>query len=134
MITPTITLTGVEEALADIDRRLSIMSDGVTTALDWFGKNATEEMIDTHTFQNRTFRLEGSIDYDVVPASAGDRTAVVAVFAMASYASQVEFGHPGPPPARPYPFFWPVFYKWEPALYERLQTVVEFAIYDGKAA
>lgn len=134
MITPTITMSGVEEALADVDKRLDIMRDGVATAMDWAGKGATEEMISTHTFQNRTFRLEGSIDFDVLPFSPGDDVAILSVFAMADYASQVEFGHPGPPPARPYPFFYPVFYRWEPALMERLQTVVEFALYDGKVA
>lgn len=125
----TLKLHGVEELQAELDRRLELMHRNVEGALDWFGKTTTEEMIETHTFQNRTFRLEGSIDYDLYVFVGNE--AHLAVFALAPYASQVEEGHPGPPAARPYPFFWPVFYTWEPVLYEKLQTAVEFALYDG---
>lgn len=131
MIVPKYTISGVEEALAEIDRRLGLLHEGIHDTLDWFGKTTSDEMVETHTFQNRTYRLESSIGYEVTPINGAERMSVN-VFANASYASQVEFGHPGPPPARPYPFFWPVFYRWEPAIYDRLQTVVEFALHDGR--
>lgn len=126
-----LTITGVEETIADVDRRLALMHEGVEQDLDWFGRTTSEEMIETHTFQNRTFRLEGSIGYDVHPFDSADEAAVE-VFAHAEYASQVEFGHPGPPAARPYPFFYPVWFKWEPILMERLQGTVEQALYNGQ--
>lgn len=128
MIHVTITMHGVEEALAELDRREALVRDNVNSALASWGKAATEQMIETHTFQNRTYRLEGSIDYDVHPFS-GD-AASLAVFALAPYASQVEFGHPGPPPARPYPFFWPVFWNLEPEFWFQLENAQRFG-WDG---
>jgi len=121
MILPTLTFTGLEDVLADIDRRLEDMHAAIHRELDWFGRTTSEEMIATHTFQNRTYRLETSIGYIAYywTASAGWR---VVVEASAPYAEQVEWGHPGPPAARPYPFFWPVFWKWEPVLWERMQA------------
>jgi hypothetical protein len=125
MINLQFTLTGLEDVLADIDRRIEALKANVHADLDWFGRTATAEMVATHTFQNRTYRLESSIQYKAFfwTPSRGWR---VEVEAGAWYASQVEFGHAGPPPARPYPFFWPVFYRWWPdALLERLQGTVE---------
>lgn len=118
MIQFKIRLTGAEEALADFDRREANAHRYVEEDLEWFGKTAEEQMIQTHTFQNRTFRLEGSIGYDLYVFQGN--FAHLAVFALAPYASQVEFGHPGPPPARPYPFFWPVFYNLSPELLARM--------------
>jgi hypothetical protein len=83
-------------------------------------------MVETHTFQNRTFRLEESIGYNV--DAFRDFKATVDIYATAPYATQVEHGHPGPPPARPYPFFWPVYYKHEPLLWERLEATVETSL------
>lgn len=128
----TINWTGLDEAVAEIDRRLALMRTNVEKDLEWFGKTTTEEMIETHEFQNRTYRLEGSIDYDLYRFQGNE--ANVAVFALAPYASEVEHGHPGPPPARPYPFFYPAFYRWQEPLWEKMQTSVEFALYDGRSS
>ena len=131
MIKPTLVLTGLDEALAEIDRRLANLHAGIHADLDWFGRTTTEEMVRTHTFQNRTFRLETSIGYKAFFWVAG-RGWRVEVEASAWYAEQVEFGHPGPPPARPYPFFWPVYYKYYPeALTERLQATTERTLGGG---
>lgn len=126
MIVPTLTITGVDEAIADVTRRLAAMQDGVRQTLDAFGKSASEEMIRTHTFQNRTYRLENSIGYHVADFPEGHFT--LGLFASAPYATQVEFGHPGPPPARPYPFFWPVYYEMEPQLWNQLEVTVHTAL------
>jgi hypothetical protein len=122
------TLSGLDEALAEIDRRLDTLKQDVHLDLDWFGRTTSNEMVATHTFQNRTFRLETSIGYKAFfwNPSTGWR---VEVEASAWYASQVELGHPGPPPARPYPFFWPVWYRYYPdALMEKLQATVTTAL------
>lgn len=124
MLIPKITVTGVEAALREIDERIAAMHDGIEDDLEAFGKGAAEEMVSTHTFQNRTYRLEGSIGYVVTPFSGGTR-ARVEVHAEADYASQVEFGHPGPPPARPYPFFYPVWFTHLPLLDNDLQVTVD---------
>ena len=108
----SITFSGLEAVLTDIDMRLAAAKQVVTDDLTWMGAGAKEEMIRTHTFQNRTFRLEGSIDFDVTLWA-------VSVFALTGYASEVEFGVPGR--SRPYPFFWPVWYTWLAMLEERLK-------------
>lgn len=118
MLNLTIELTGVDDAIAELESRFSAAKDAVVEDLKWFGQGAKQEMIDTHTFQNRTFRLEGSIDFDVVHFTTVGP--YVVVFALTEYASQVEFGVPGR--SRPYPFFWPVWYKWVPLLEERMQA------------
>lgn len=127
MIIPLIRISGVEAAIRELDERLAAMREGIERDLNAFGKGAAEEMVETHTFQNRTYRLEESIGYDVDGFGGGNR-AQVEVHAEAPYASQVEFGHPGPPPARPYPFFYPVWYKRVPLLDNQLQTTVDAAL------
>ena len=122
---PKLTITGVEETLADIDARIAALKDGIRADAERWGKGATDEMVRTHTFQNRTYRLESSIGYHLV---AFDGTYTLGVFASAPYASQVEHGHPGPPPARPYPFFWPVFWEHEPLLYDALQVTLDTSL------
>jgi len=120
VINLTLRLHGVEEALAELDRREALARTNIERAMEAWGKKAEQQMIDTHTFQNRTYRLEGSIGYDLYVFVGAH--AHLAVFALAPYASQVEFGHPGPPPARPYPFFWPVFWNLEPEFTENLSA------------
>ncbi|CAN5608020.1 hypothetical protein BH24ACT15_BH24ACT15_34840 [soil metagenome] len=128
MMFPKITLIGVEEAIAELDRREALVHENVEQGLAAWGQQATMQMIETHTFQNRTYRLEGSIGYDVHGWSGTG--AQLAVFALANYSSQVEFGHPGPPPARPYPFFWPVFWNTEPDFWFQMRSAQAFG-WDG---
>lgn len=117
MIALTVNFTGIQETIAELDRRLALAKSGIEADMAWFGEGAKAEMIATHTFQNRTFRLEGSIDYDVHQFDLDG--AYVTVFALTGYATQVEFGQPGR--SRPYPFFWPIWYKWVPLLEEKMQ-------------
>ena len=122
MIPMTIVWSGLDNVLNDIDMRLKQAQHVVMDDLKEFGKGAADEMILTHTFQNRTFRLEHSIgtswrEFDVDVAVGQNASA--SVFALADYASQVEFGVPGR--SRPYPFFWPVWYKWLALLEEKLR-------------
>lgn len=127
MITMSLTLKGLPEALASIEDKIQALKDAVHADLDWFGKVTTNEMVATHTFQNRTYRLETSIGYKAFYWTGGAWR--VEVEAGAPYASQVEFGHPGPPPARPYPFFWPVWYRYYPdPLFKRIQRNVDYAL------
>jgi hypothetical protein len=114
----TLEWSGLDHVLNDIDMKLAAAQQVVMDDLKVFGEGAKDEMVRTHTFQNRTFRLEGSIDYDVI-GFEGSGQPHVTVFALTSYASQVEFGVPGR--SRPYPFFWPVFYKWLALLEEKLK-------------
>ena len=107
----SVTWTGLEAVLTDIDAKLAAAKQVITADLQWMGAGAKDEMVRTHSFQNRTFRLEGSIDYDVTLSA-------VTVFALTEYASEVEFGVPGR--SRPYPYFWPVWYKWIAMLEEKL--------------
>ena len=127
----TITLTGVQETIDELDRRIALRNQNVNRTLEQEGAAMAQEMKDTHTFINRTGWLELSIGHDVTPW-LGDR-ARLDQYALAHYASQVEFGHPGPPPARPYPFFWPVFYAREPGLQAQLDAAVHLAMDEGQA-
>lgn len=124
-----ITISGVDEAIADIDHRVDLMHSGIDDELGRSGDGMKIEMIRTHTFQNRTYRLEGSIGYEVY-TFIGNHAALT-MFANEWYASLVEEGHPGPPPARPYPFFWPVWFAMTPGILERLQAVVTATIEHG---
>lgn len=112
MIVLNIKITGIPDVIDRLDERHKQARENVQNTLDWFGKGSADEMVRTHTFQNRTYRLEGSIGHSVEPFENGQ--AFASVFALTSYASLVEFGVPGK--SRPYPFFWPVFYKWLPLL------------------
>lgn len=109
--------SGLENALSEIDFKLDYAKASVVDDLTYFGQGAKDEMVRTHTFQNRTFRLERSIDYDII-AFTPENPARGVVFALTEYASDVEFGIPGR--SRPYPFFWPVYYKWLALLEEKL--------------
>lgn len=104
MMNLTLTWSGLENVLSDIDMKLEAAKQVITDDLREFGEGAKNEMVRTHPFRNRTFRLEGSIDFDVEPFD------YVTVFALTDYASDVEFGVPGR--SQPYPYFWPVFWKW----------------------
>jgi hypothetical protein len=118
----SLTATGIEETIARLDGIARQIAINVSEVLDWFGRTVTEEMQADHTFQNITGRLERSIGYTVESWSAG--TVQANVFAMAPYAQAVE---EGTPTSRPYPFFWPVIYKYLPELQERLQKAVTAA-------
>jgi hypothetical protein len=113
MIPLTLVWEGLENVLSDIDMKLDAAKQVVRDDLKEFGIGAKGEMVMTHTFQNRTFQLEHSIGF------SQDEDVSVTVFAMAPYASQVEFGVPGH--SRPYPFFWPVWFKWLTLLEEKLK-------------
>jgi hypothetical protein len=119
MIPLTIEWSGLDHVLNDIDLKLAAAQQVVVDDLKEFGAGARDEMVRTHTFQNRTFRLERSIDFDVVAFVPGQENARATVFALTEYASQVEFGVDGR--SRPYPFFWPVWYKWLALLEEKLR-------------
>jgi len=116
-------VTGIDEALARLDGLEARIRTNVVAALEWFGQVTTEEMVQTHPFRNITGRLERSIGYTVEQWSAGK--VVANIFATAPYAQAVEEGTTS---SRPYPFFWPVFYKYLPELQERLQAAVDEAI------
>jgi len=118
---------GLEEAIREAEERITALQEGVEADLEWFGRTASDEMVETHTFQNRTFRLETSIGYELYRFHQS-QVASVEVHALADYASQVEYGHPGPPPARPYPFFWPVFWSRVPLLWDRLKETLDRAL------
>lgn len=113
MISLTLTWSGLDAALNDIDLKLEAAKQIVTDDMREFGEGAKNEMVQTHTFRNRTFRLEGSLDFDVIPFDH------VTVFALTGYASDVEFGIPGR--SRPYPYFWPVWWKWYALFEEKLK-------------
>lgn len=115
-------VTGIEETLARIDSLERQILLNVAIELEWFGRTVTDEMVADHTFQNITGQLERSIGYTVESWSAG--TIQANVFAMAPYAQAVE---EGTPTSRPYPFFWPVIYKYLPVLQDRLQKAVDLA-------
>ena len=122
----TVNTTGIEEAIREADDIIAQIERGPVDELEWFGKTTTDEMVRTHTFQNRTFRLESSIGYQVYPILG--HIFRVKVEATAPYASQVEEGHPGPPAARPYPFFYPVFWAHEPMLQQRVQAWLDHTL------
>lgn len=80
----TVKTTGIEQALAEADEILARLEAGPVSELEWFGRTATEQMIQTHTFQNHTYRLENSIGYRVYPILS--HIFRVAVEATAPYA------------------------------------------------
>ncbi len=121
-LTIGLTVTGIEDTLARLDGLERQIATNVAAELEWFGKTTSEEMVATHSFKNITGQLERSIGYTVESWSAGK--ILVNVFAMAPYAQAVE---EGTPTSRPYPFFWPVYYKYLPELQERLQKAVDAA-------
>lgn len=116
-------VTGIDDALARLEGLERAIKLAIVVELEWFGRVTTQEMVLTHSFTNRTGRLERSIGYSVESWS-GNR-ALVNVFATAPYAQAVE---EGTPTSRPYPFFWQVFYKYLPELQQRLQSAVNEAL------
>jgi hypothetical protein len=119
-------VTGIDErirAVDGLDRQLKL---NIVVVLEWFGRTVREEMIHTHTFRNRTGRLERSLGYTVEAWTAN--TIQIMVFATAPYARAVEEGTSR---SRPYPYFWPVFYKHLTELYQRLQQAVDSAFADA---
>lgn len=124
MLPLKVTHHGLDTAISEADDLILQLRQGVEGDLEWFGKTSRDEMVATHTFQNRTFRLETSIGYELHRFHESQR-AHVEVHALENYASQVEEGHPGPPPARPYPFFYPIFWSNAPLLDDRLQATLD---------
>lgn len=115
----TLTVTGIDDALARVDGLEHAIRLAVVVELEAFGRLVTHEMIETHTFQNITGQLERSIGYSV-EAWRGNAI-VLNIYALASYAQEVEEGTPN---SRPYPFFWPAIYTHLPELEPRLRTAV----------
>lgn len=121
-----LTVTGIDDrirAVQGVERQLKL---NIVVALEWFGRTVREEMIHTHTFRNRTGRLERSMGYTVEAWTAS--TIQINVFALAPYARAVEEGTSR---SRPYPYFWQVFYKHLTELYRRLQAAVDSAFMDA---
>jgi len=115
-------VTGIEEVLNRLDSLERQILLNVAIELEWFGRTVTDEMVADHSFQNITGQLERSIGYTIESWNLG--TIQANVFAMAPYAQAVEDGTPS---SRPYPFFWPVIYKYLPVFQERLQRAVDLA-------
>jgi len=114
--------TGIDDALARLDGLERQIKLNIVVELERFGRVCTEEMIQTHTFQNITGQLERSIGYTV---ESYGTSIVLNLFATAPYAQAVE---EGTPTSRPYPFFFPVFYKHFAELQDRLQRAVTEAV------
>lgn len=116
-----LTATGIDDALARLDGLQRQIDLNIVVELERFGRIVTQEMIQTHTFQNITGRLERSIGYTVEQYGT---SIMLNLFAMAPYAQAVE---EGTPTSRPYPFFFPVLYKYLPDLLPALQRAVNEA-------
>ena len=145
-----IKVTGIEQALAVAKRAQELLLQYTLAELDRFGHDVTIQMklmhppggphpaagdmpiYGKHRYIDRTGILTGSIGYRVTPWTA--QKALCAVFAVAPYASLVEYGHPANargPAARPYPFFWPSFYMYLAALMVNLQLASDRAFEDA---
>lgn len=138
-------VVGIDEAIARADYAQRLFLLYVGEQLDWFGASATKEMrqghppggphpnpgempiFGDHRYIDRTGQLTRSIGYSV--EQWNNFKAIVLVFAMAPYAEKVEQGEPNK--SRPYPFFYPVFYKYLPILMARIPAAVERAFADA---
>ena len=120
-----LTATGIDDALDRLDGLERAIRLAIVVELERWGRVVTEEMIQTHSFQNITGRLERSIGYTVEEWRSN--AVVLTVSALAPYAEAVETGTPN---SRPYPFFWPSFYKYLPDLEPRLAAAIAEAIKD----
>lgn len=122
-------MTGIDDAIARLDGLEARIKLYITVELERFGRIVTAEMVETHTFQNITGRLERSIGYSVEEWRSG--FTVLNVFATAPYAQAVE---EGTATSQPYPFFWPVFWKHYPELQARLQKAIDEAFAEAGVA
>jgi len=115
-------VTGIDKAIQAVDYVQRIMMQYVAIELDWFGKTVSAEMISDHPYIDRTGQLTRSIGFTIESWTYGK--AIINVFALAAYAQPVEFGTAT---SRPYPFFYPVFYKYLDELMRRIQAAVDKA-------
>lgn len=141
----SIKVTGIDDAIRVADMAGKLLLEYTINDLTWFGEECKKRMLEyhppggphppkgelpvygKHRYIDRTGQLSGSIGFKVTPWQA--RQAVVAVFALAPYASTVEHGHPR---ARPYPFFWPTFYEFLPHLMIKLQQSAILSFTDAR--
>jgi hypothetical protein len=108
-----------------IDRLLADIQTGQESALEWYGKTATDQMKEQHDrdahaiqrYVNRTYYLSTSIGYDVARVSDGMWR--VRMFAPPFYAEAVEYGTPK---SAAYPFFWVEVYGFQDAAVSRLMS------------
>lgn len=119
-------MEGLDEMIERVGGLSQQIKLNLTVELEWFGRTATQEMITQHEFINRTGRLERSIGYHIEVVNDHLQ---LHVYALAPYAVAVEEGVPGH--SRPYPYFWPAFYKHLPELMERLDAAVHSALEDA---
>lgn len=113
----TVTHTGIEEEKLRADRYHAAYRRRVWEAMNWFGQVVSQEIKADHPYKDRTGWLTASVGYSMDPLfETGTMSGTV--YALAWYASAVEAGTPH---SRPYPFFWPKFYKYLPALLDRIQ-------------
>lgn len=143
---PQLTVVGIDEAIQRADRLQRLFLIYVNAQLDWFGETVTTEMkrghppggphpevpgelpvFGEHRYIDQTGALTRSIGFTIEQWS--NFTIRVHVFAMMPYAIAVEMGTPT---SRPYPFFWPVFYKYVPLLMERVRLAVAQAFDEAK--
>ena len=141
-------MTGHDLAIDNLQLAKHLMLIYCQVQLDWFGRTVIDEMqkqpplghppggphppdgelpvFGEHAYIDRTGYLTRSMGY-TVELWQGHR-ATVSVFALAPYADAVEYGTTH---SRPYPFFFPVFYKYLPILHARLQAAAERAFNDA---
>lgn len=126
MLDIRLTLTGIDQAIAGVDKVFELYFLYISQELDWFGKTVSEEAKNDHPYMDHTFTLTRSIGYTVEGWTG--RTVQVNVFATASYAGEVEFGTSK---SRAYPFLFPKFYLYLGELQNRLQAAVNRAFEEG---
>lgn len=119
----SITHTGFQEERDRADRYQATYRRLVWEAMDWFGRTVVSEMQTDHPYQDRTGWLTASQGYAMDPLN-DEGSISGSVYALAWYASAVEAGTPH---SRPYPFFWPKFYKFLPMLMSRIELAMKSA-------
>jgi hypothetical protein len=117
-----LTITGIPESISAADYAQAKMLQYTAEVFQWFGETVTEAAKTDHPYRDHTGTLTNSIGFTVESWSSG--TAQVNIFALASYADEVEFGTGK---SVPYPFIFPKFYQYLDEAMTRLQAAVDRA-------
>jgi len=117
-----ITITGLPQVLANLDRFEKIVEKEIMEAENYLGMKIRDFARSNHPYKDRTGNLTHSINVD--PAKKEGAFITTKIFAGQEYAPPVEFGTSR---SRPYPFLFPALAAHETQAKQVMKGAVERA-------